>query len=174
MIGGRVSGADGEWRELCRHCNELRLEPKSWWARIAADPEAVFRVEEGVLLPAFVDDAAEGFDAVGAEALAGCFDGGDLAADVVHARAARVDELLDDALGARGLDDFELQEAAGDGHDGAVVAEPLVGPAAFDFAAEDALLPFDLAFEAGHGHGDVVDALEVDGAAAGVAVEFAG
>ncbi len=50
MIGGRVSGADGEWRELCRHCNELRLEPKSWWARIAADPEAVFRVEESSMV----------------------------------------------------------------------------------------------------------------------------
>lgn len=37
---------EGEWRELCRRSNELRLEPKSWWARIAADSEAVFRVDE--------------------------------------------------------------------------------------------------------------------------------
>ena len=40
---------EGEWRELCRRCNELRLEPQSWWARIVADPEAVFRVEESAI-----------------------------------------------------------------------------------------------------------------------------
>lgn len=38
-------GSNGAWRELCRRCNELRLVPESWWARIAADPEAVFCVD---------------------------------------------------------------------------------------------------------------------------------
>jgi hypothetical protein len=41
-----VSGA---WRELCVRLSELRLEPQSWWARILADPEAVFCVEESAL-----------------------------------------------------------------------------------------------------------------------------
>ena len=38
-----------QWRELCRRLNALRLEPQNWWARIAADPEAVFCVEESAL-----------------------------------------------------------------------------------------------------------------------------
>jgi hypothetical protein len=42
-------GAGGVWRELCARCNELRLVPESWWARIAADPEAVFCVEESAV-----------------------------------------------------------------------------------------------------------------------------
>lgn len=42
-------GAGGTWRELCRRLNALRLEPQNWWARIAADPEAVFCVEESAL-----------------------------------------------------------------------------------------------------------------------------
>jgi len=41
--------ADGAWRELCRRLNALRLEPQNWWARIAADLEAVFCVEESAL-----------------------------------------------------------------------------------------------------------------------------
>lgn len=44
--GNPDSGAGGAWLELSRRCNALRLEPQSWWARIAADPEAVFCVEE--------------------------------------------------------------------------------------------------------------------------------
>jgi hypothetical protein len=40
---------DEQWRELCRRLGELRLEPQSWWARIAADPEAVFCVEESAV-----------------------------------------------------------------------------------------------------------------------------
>ena len=35
------SASGGEWRELCRRCNELRRDPESWWARIAADPEVI-------------------------------------------------------------------------------------------------------------------------------------
>ncbi len=42
-LGGAL---DGDWRELCRRCNESRLVPKSWWARIAVDPEAICRVDE--------------------------------------------------------------------------------------------------------------------------------
>ena len=38
-----------QWPELCRRLNELRLEPQSWWARIAADPEAVFCGDESAL-----------------------------------------------------------------------------------------------------------------------------
>lgn len=41
---GPELASDGQWRELCRRCNELRLLPESWWARMAADPEAVFCV----------------------------------------------------------------------------------------------------------------------------------
>lgn len=37
--------SDGEWRELCRRCNELRTLPESWWARMASDSEAVFCVD---------------------------------------------------------------------------------------------------------------------------------
>lgn len=37
---------DGKWRELCRRCNESRLAPGSWWARIVSDPEAICRVDE--------------------------------------------------------------------------------------------------------------------------------
>ena len=43
------AGSDGDWRELCRRCNELRLVPESWWARIAADPEVVPCVEKSAL-----------------------------------------------------------------------------------------------------------------------------
>jgi len=43
------SGSDGEWRELCRRCNELRLVPENWWARIVADPEVVPCVEESAV-----------------------------------------------------------------------------------------------------------------------------
>ncbi len=39
----------GEWRELCRRCNELRLVRESWWARIVADPEAVPCVNESAV-----------------------------------------------------------------------------------------------------------------------------
>jgi hypothetical protein len=42
--------------------------------KLEEDTAAVLRVKEGVLLPAFVNDAAERFDAVGAEAFAGLFD----------------------------------------------------------------------------------------------------
>lgn len=35
-----------EWQELCRRCNELRLEQESWWERIVFDPEAVPRVDD--------------------------------------------------------------------------------------------------------------------------------
>ena len=43
------SVSDGGWRELCRRCNELRLEKESWWARIVSDPEAVPCVEESAV-----------------------------------------------------------------------------------------------------------------------------
>jgi hypothetical protein len=38
-----------DWREICRRCNELRLEPGSWWQRVVSDPEAVPRVDESSL-----------------------------------------------------------------------------------------------------------------------------
>lgn len=44
-----TAGSDGTWRELCRRCNELRLVPESWWARIVDDPEAVPCLEESAL-----------------------------------------------------------------------------------------------------------------------------
>lgn len=37
---------EAQWRELCRRCNELRRDPRSWWARIVGDVEAVPRVDE--------------------------------------------------------------------------------------------------------------------------------
>jgi len=41
---------DGEpWRELVRCCNELGRESESWWGRVAADPLAVLRVDEGCI-----------------------------------------------------------------------------------------------------------------------------
>jgi hypothetical protein len=43
------AGSDGDWRELCRRCNELRLVKESWWARIVSDPEAVPYVEESAV-----------------------------------------------------------------------------------------------------------------------------
>lgn len=43
------TGSDGGWRELCRRCNELLLVKESWWARIVADPEAIFCVEESAV-----------------------------------------------------------------------------------------------------------------------------
>ena len=37
---------EAQWRELCRRCNELRRDPRSWWARIVGDAETVPRVDE--------------------------------------------------------------------------------------------------------------------------------
>lgn len=38
-----------QWRELCRRCNELGQDSRSWWARIVADPEVVPCVEESAV-----------------------------------------------------------------------------------------------------------------------------
>ncbi|SFJ12033.1 hypothetical protein SAMN04488082_101372 [Desulfomicrobium apsheronum] len=42
----RKKALEAQWPELCRRCNELRLDPRSWWARIIGDVEAVPRVDE--------------------------------------------------------------------------------------------------------------------------------
>jgi hypothetical protein len=48
-IHGRSWMSAGHGGSCAVRLSELRLEPQSWWARIAADPEAVFCVEESAL-----------------------------------------------------------------------------------------------------------------------------
>jgi hypothetical protein len=144
---------------VCRGWRWLLFE------KLEEDAAGIARVDEGVALPFVLNDAAEGFDAGGAEGFGGFVDGGDFAADVMHTGAALVEEGLDEAIRAVGGDDFELKFAIRDEHDCAVVLEGVTGPAVIDFHAEDALLEVDLLLQVRDGHRDVVDAIEADDAA---------
>jgi hypothetical protein len=87
---------------------------------------------------------------------------------VVHARAALIQELLDEAIRPHRRDDLELQQAVGDRHERALlVAELVVRPLPLQRHTEEPLLDSDLLRDIRHGHRDVVHPLEPDEAAAG-------
>src|SRR6185312_8551546 len=152
---------------LMRACYPLRRSSFGpLFKQLKEHAAAVPGMKEGVALPTAFDDPAVRSDAFASKTFRGGFHRCHFAADVMHASSSLIDELLDEAIGPQRLHHLKLQQAAGNRHHRALVPKVVFLPAALQLHAENALLPFDLPVEIVDGHRHVVDALEVDRAAA--------